>query len=193
MIKRIEAWIEMIPRWATFLLWLVVTSPYVIINHFLLFEPCQFPLILGEDRIPFMAWTIYIYVSFFLFIPAAMYLIPKEKYGRVFLALCVLCWAHFIFFIFFPVTYPRTYNDGGHIFFAFVKLLDQPNNCFPSLHVAIAMFLTIAVWRTRNRQAGVLMSFWTLLIIMSTLTVKQHYALDIIGGIVTSVIASFIF
>lgn len=193
MIKRVEMWLERIPRWTALILWLIIASPYVPINHFLPYEASQFPLLPWEDRIPFMGWTIYIYVSFFLFIPVAMYLIPKKNFGRVFLSLCVLCWVHFIFFIFFPVTYPRTYSDGGHLFFAFIKLLDQPNNCFPSLHVAISVFLTIAVWRTRNRQAGALMSFWTLLIILSTLTVKQHYALDIIGGIVTSVLASFIF
>jgi membrane-associated phospholipid phosphatase len=60
-------------------------------------------------------------------------------------------------------------------------VVDSPWNCFPSVHVSITSLVVMAVWRCRRRW-GVVYACWTLLIVVSTLTTKQHYALDILGG-----------
>ena len=90
------------------------------------------------------------------------------------------------FFLFFPTTYPRpVYPEVANAFVAFLMNLvrtgDTPNNCFPSMHVALTIGATASI---RHRGKGFFLFFgtWTLLIILSTLTTKQHYLMDICGG-----------
>ena len=67
---------------------------------------------------------------------------------------------------------------------AFIYAGDASLNCFPSLHAGL---VTCALYF--NRERGVIWWVIGLLIIVSTVFVKQHYFLDIIGGVVFAVIS----
>jgi len=60
-------------------------------------------------------------------------------------------------------------------------IVDEPNNCFPSLHVSISFLASFVMWR-KSRIEGVFFLIWSAAISISTLTTKQHYVADIIGG-----------
>jgi membrane-associated phospholipid phosphatase len=64
----------------------------------------------------------------------------------------------------------------------FVYIADTPNNCFPSMHVALT---SVSTWSLRGYAPRYFKLFmlWTLAIILSTLTTKQHYFVDILGGL----------
>lgn len=57
---------------------------------------------------------------------------------------------------------------------------DKPGNTFPSLHVATTV---LGALRLRHRRGGALWLLWAALISVSTLTVKQHFLVDVLGGL----------
>ena len=78
---------------------------------------------------------------------------------------------------------------------ALINVADTPMNCFPSMHVALT---GVAAWSVRNRGPKVVSLFclWSLAIFASTMTTKQHYFFDIVGGlgvIVTVVVFDWAF
>ncbi|MEE2643799.1 MAG: phosphatase PAP2 family protein, partial [Myxococcota bacterium] len=59
--------------------------------------------------------------------------------------------------------------------------LDEPNCCFPSLHVSISCLAAFIVC-SFHRRAGALFLFFATAISLSTLFVKQHYLADVLFG-----------
>ncbi|MCE8424026.1 MAG: phosphatase PAP2 family protein [Candidatus Methanoperedens sp.] len=59
---------------------------------------------------------------------------------------------------------------------------DMPNNAFPSLHVALTTTVSVFVYE-KNIKVGMILLPLTFLIILSTMFIKQHVFLDIIGGL----------
>jgi membrane-associated phospholipid phosphatase len=80
---------------------------------------------------------------------------------------------------------PLNSADVGEMLRGLLYLIDSPTNCFPSLHVALAILSAIFISR-ENRVFGKIAVCWALLVIVSTLTVKQHYFVDVIGGVVVA-------
>jgi membrane-associated phospholipid phosphatase len=66
---------------------------------------------------------------------------------------------------------------------------DMPNNTFPSLHVALTSTISAFVYE-KNTKVGLVLLPLAFLIILSTMFIKQHVVLDIIGGLI---LAFFIF
>lgn len=193
MLKRIFGWIGTAPRWQTFLVFsLLFAGSYILINHFPIFDAHKLPFLPGENQIPLMNWTVYIYLSIFIYIPIAIYLIPQERYARTFLALCAMCALHLIIFVIFPTIYPRAPIDDEYLLIRLIRIVDAPTNCFPSLHVALSMFFAIALLRTRKDKISVVMFVWAVFIALSTVTTQQHYILDGLGALVTSIFFSFV-
>jgi len=59
---------------------------------------------------------------------------------------------------------------------------DLPNNTFPSLHVALTSTISAFVYE-KDTKVGMVLIPITFLIILSTMFIKQHVFLDIIGGL----------
>jgi membrane-associated phospholipid phosphatase len=159
---------------------------YVFPNLSPLREPVTLPLFAIDRLFPLVPWTFSIYVSDYLLAFFAIILLQEEEffeYTRLTFASLIICG---LFFHLFPTTYPRPpYPTVENPVVAFllraVSFADRPTNCFPSMHVAMAVTATWAL-RHRPRTFPVYVG-WTLAICLSTLTTKQHYFLDIIGGL----------
>jgi hypothetical protein len=62
------------------------------------------------------------------------------------------------------------------------KLLgDLPRNCMPSLHAAWILCLWRHAWKL-NRLIRITISAWAILTLFATLTIGQHYLVDIVAG-----------
>lgn len=91
--------------------------------------------------------------------------------------------------IIFPTHAPRAYVYGGGLYSRMLRWhygLNRPLSAFPSLHVGhsvvLSLFYIVAVPE--------LTLFWIFLAFMisiSTLFTKEHYILDVIGGVGLSV------
>jgi len=137
-----------------------------------------------DRAIPFLPWTIALYLSQFLFLFLTLWLqTDSRRLTRAFIAIAISTVLSCAIFILWPTTLPRP--PVRNAAFDTLWLFDVPTNCFPSLHTALA---TIAAffWPRRKRWLAAL---WAAAIIVSTLTTKQHVAIDVAGGLVVAGVA----
>ena len=145
----------------------------------------------ADEVIPFMPQFIIIYFGCYLFWVVNYFMASmreeKVKY-RFFTAdfyarlVCMLC------FIFYPTTNTRPVLTGTDIWTQAVRFLytvDKPINLFPSIHCMASWFSCIAVRKNRKisnwyKAFSVLM---TVLVVISTLALRQHVWQDAAAGI----------
>ena len=165
---------------------------YTYPNLFPLSPPRYLPLLAIDRQTPFLPWTFVIYTSdyvlillpfFWLKAPAAF-----NAYARMLFAVLIGCG---LFFLFLPTAYPRPpYPKVDNLLIAglmnFIAAADNPTNSFPSMHVALTGAASWAV-RVFGRRIHLLFWIWTLAVFASTMTTKQHYFVDILGGIAVMV------
>jgi membrane-associated phospholipid phosphatase len=151
------------------------------------------PLTALDHAIGFQPWALPLYVSlwFYVSIPAGLMLSLRDLvvYGLWAGGLCV---TGLLLFYFFPTAVPRAatlVDVAQHPGFALLQGVDAAGNACPSLHVATAVFTALWMQRLmRNMGAPRLLRvvnvLWLLLIVYSTLAIKQHVVWDVVGGTV---------
>lgn len=153
--------------------------------------PMMLPLFPIDNAIPFLPVTFYVYLSDYLLIfcgicwinkPAEFYAFARRAFGTL-----LVCG---IFFLMAPTTYPRPpypQNEPWLIdmVLKLMDVADRPTNCFPSMHVAMTATCTFSA-RYLGGWRYALLLIWSVAIFISTLTTKQHYALDIVGGLMVT-------
>lgn len=163
---------------------------YVLLNNA---ERGAYSLMTDLDRnIPFVKEFIIPYVIWYFFVFGTLVffcLKDKKVYYQTLLSIdlgLIIC---YITYFVFQTHVPRPELIGDDILTKLVALIyfkDQPYNAFPSIHVLLS-FLMI---KGNNKYQG--RNFWNMslvyingiLIILSTLFVKQHVVLDVFAGIV---------
>ena len=168
---------------------------YMIPNHINLFTPSVLPMFGFERTLPFMGWTVWIYLSDYLYIAVAFILLSdKSNMNKIYYSQLMLLFASMFLFFLFPTVYPRPEVEYVGLTGIFLNLLhsaDTPGNACPSIHVAMT-FLAGFGFIKEKRNLFYIFMVWAVLISLSTLTVKQHYVLDVIGGFFMSVIFYYI-
>jgi membrane-associated phospholipid phosphatase len=91
-------------------------------------------------------------------------------------------------FVFMPLRYPRELHVASigadpitRALADWVRAIDPPVNCFPSLHVTSCVLVMMLVGVERAPRA-LAYGMVALASIASTLTFKQHYAIDLVAG-----------
>ncbi|MBD3919994.1 phosphatase PAP2 family protein [Paenibacillus sp. PR3] len=149
-----------------------------------------YSLVTDLDRItPFVSSFVIPYVLWYPFIAVVLIgLAFKDRaaYYRTLFALCSgLIVAYFVYYI-FQTTVPRPENlpETG-LFNRLVWIVyrhDQPFNCFPSIHV-LTSYLMLRGGAGFNRLFRWATTAMSVLIISSTILIKQHVLADVVGGI----------
>jgi len=132
--------------------------------------------------VPYVLW--YLYVGFFLML---LCVISEKSYRNLLINLLIgalICYG--IFYV-FPTTVPRPIINSQDIFSKMVLIIynrDNPFNCFPSIHVLNAMLTAIYVNREPKLNRGVkfISTLIALLIVLSTMFIKQHFFLDAVAA-----------
>ncbi|MDY4222663.1 MAG: phosphatase PAP2 family protein [Candidatus Faecousia sp.] len=140
--------------------------------------------------IPFLPWTVSIYVGTFLYWAISFLLILRSGTENAFRFLCAHCMSLLIalvFFLLLPTTNTRPQIEGGGLWNFGMRLiyaLDTPDNLFPSLHCELSWLCFQGLKKVENVPTGGkrLALIFSLLIFVSTLTTKQHILLDVFGG-----------
>lgn len=162
-------------------------TPYSIVSHLPLNRKV-IPFILGEQFIPFLQWTLLIYLSAFVQTLVVMRYMPPPFLRKASLVLSCAVIVGLVVFILFPIRYPREFFTSNSALLQYFQQVDKDGNCLPSLHVFITICFSYCysiIEKSRMRRT--LMWLWTALIILSVLTTKQHYLVDVFGGIVLSI------
>ena len=130
--------------------------------------------------IPYVSLQPYIYATLILF------LIFRTKYFHsACLAILTVWFISYGFYYFLQSEVIRPVLTGTDIFSKMVMkvyAVDNPFNDFPSLHTSLSSLMAIH-WIKVSKPVGIVLSIWTMLIVASTLLIKQHYIADLVFGL----------
>ncbi len=73
----------------------------------------------------------------------------------------------------------------------YIYSVDRPYNCFPSLHVSLSL-ICLFYWTKAFPIVKLPLSAFVFSIILSTVFIKQHYILDVVGGISLAILSFYI-
>lgn len=158
-------------------------------------------LVTNIDRsIPFIKEFVVPYVVWYPLVPLVfIYICIKDKltYCKLLISLVCGLLISYMTFYFFQTTIARPILIGNDIFTNMLKLLyriDNPFNCFPSIHVMTCFFMIEGIWKCKGRNIFISISVTILniIIILSTLFIKQHVILDGVYGIIIASITFII-
>jgi membrane-associated phospholipid phosphatase len=146
-----------------------------------------------DEAIPLWPATVWVYSSYLLIFVSA-YVIEKDggQLNRFLYAELATNIASALFFVFWPTTFARPELSGSGVSveaLELIWLIDEPVNCFPSLHVSSSILPALMLWKN-HRRVSVGFLLWALAISLSTMTTKQHHSADLIGG---AVLAAFMY
>ncbi len=149
------------------------------------------PLTWLDHAVPFQPYALGAYVSLWVYValPAALMLNLRALvvYG---LWVGSLSLTGLLCFYLWPTSVPphnSLVDIASHPGFALLQGVDAAGNACPSLHVATAVFSALWLQRLLQvMQAPVALRVgnwvWVLLIVYSTLAIKQHVAWDVLAG-----------
>ena len=184
----------------TVLFWFVFLAGYFIIQRTASLS--DLTLLSGLDEvIPLMPEFIWVYHSLPFFVFAVMVLMIKQ--ARVFwrtLYSCIISAVIILaFYIALPIEYPRPAISPAGISSAFLSLtheVDMALNTCPSSHVAFAwlMYLSAAhtQWARKIPWLASASLLWAIGISLSTLTLKQHFIIDVVAGIAVAMVSFYL-
>lgn len=148
-----------------------------------------------DSKIPFNEYFSIIYVSWYamlLFIPLFIYTKNKTKFVKYIITYSTIILISLIIFVIYPTEVLRPELTGNNILVKFTELLyliDTPAiNCLPSVHCAMSMLFILSTIKLENTKIiiKILIFIEAILIMLSTLFIKQHILLDlVIGDLIT--------
>ena len=167
--------------------WFVYLERRKDVHYFVIHSPL-------DDYIPFVEYFIVPYLLWFGFVAvAAGYFFFTDKKG--FYRLCAFLITGMTFFLLLCTVFPNGLNlrpitfARDNIFVDLVKYIyatDTPTNVLPSIHVFNSIGVCIAIWRSEalKRHRMIQWSAYVLavLIILSTVFLKQHSVTDVIAA-----------
>ena len=170
------------------------TLVYTTLNHFQWRPSRALPLSKVDEWFPFWPWTVVPYMLFFLLgFPVAL-LIQTDRVLSQAVRAYFFCLAMTIpVFVFWPTLCPRpelsslepTWDVTAY---RWLTKIDTPACSFPSMHI---MLPTIVCWTVfaEGRWWAKWYAAVLLLLSVTILTTKQHYAWDWLGGLAIAMIA----
>ncbi len=174
---------------ASAVLYSAISVGYEIANVWHWRPPFVLPWTSLDRAIPFIDWTIWIYLSHFVM---QAWLVVELAHEGVHEPLAAVAYASAIsiaLFFVLPTALqeqrfwrPGPWAEQG---FRLADRLNTPANCIPSLHVALAAIAARAICRLGPIR-GAFAVVWAAAIIISTLTAKQHTAVDVPAGLVVA-------
>ena len=161
----------------------------------------QNPYIIGsalDNKIPFVANFVWIYIAWYLmlvFVPYYIYLKNKSSFFKYMATFIITTIIAGIIFIAFPNAVVRATINSTDIASSIVKIiytLDSPGiNCFPSIHCLYSFLFIFAIFDTKQNSSvlpKVIISVLSILVVLSTLFIKQHVIYDALISLVIGLI-----
>ena len=143
-----------------------------------------------DNNTPYCSFFIIFYVSWYLLlfiVPYYLYKKDKELLYKYIAGYSLMAIVAAIIFIIYPTTIVRA-ELGKGIFDWITNIIyfvDTPAiNCLPSLHCAISMLFILVslVSKKATKQFKIPVIIISILVMISTLLVKQHVLIDLITG-----------
>ncbi|TKY82041.1 phosphatase PAP2 family protein [Pectobacterium polonicum] len=149
-----------------------------------------------DEWIPFSPLAIWLYLSFFIIIPLSYLSCPIARLAGLRRATQLTALIAGAVYLIFPTTMVYPQAIGGDLSARLLQLLqsiDSPQNCLPSLHMALT---ALAVWAMSDSQQKVktgLYLLWGAAIAFSILQLRRHLFIDLVTGAMLAGITGWIF
>lgn len=147
-----------------------------------------------DRHIPLLPiWTVPYLLSLPLWLASFIWATSKmETYLFIafFVATTTVMLASYVVYLFYPTYVERPIVPDSGWAVALVRFIynnDRSYNAFPSGHTYTTMLIFLFWWRWYSR-LRVLWIFILLMILLSTLFTRQHYILDLAGGVLLSIL-----
>lgn len=157
-----------------------------------------------DNKIPFIPEFIHIYNLFYPFVFIIMYYIftkdRKTYYNGVIAGIMGYLICDIIFLV-YPTIMNRPifdYNSldvvTGFVLKATYYLDSPALNCLPSIHCLFCFQIIYSLFKSKdiNSSKKIIISLIAILIMLSTLFVKQHYLYDIVASLIVFIIVNII-
>ena len=152
--------------------------------------PRELTMLRLDRWMPLVPFTIWIYLSDYLHLIGAYWICKgSSNLTRMVYSLVTLEFVGVAIHVAYPTAYPRflfplPVGISGLTLWLwnFTRAVDFPTNCLPSLHAGNVTLAWLAVKR-EYKWLGRFWLLWTILILISTMTTKQHYFVDLIAGV----------
>lgn len=167
---------------------LVVYTPYIYLQHHQFFPVATLAPTILDRLIPFWPGSVWLYLSIDLLMPIGPFLMNRRdellRYASGIILIAVIASG---IFLFWPTAISRPAIPNPSAAYRLLISLDQPLHAIPSLHAAFAIYSALcAIFVIRNFDRGKLwpiaLWLWATLILLATLTTKQHMLVDILAG-----------
>lgn len=165
-----------------------VYGPYLFLQHYDFFPIATMPLTFLDRLIPFWPWTVWIYLSIYLLMPAGPFLMDnRQQLLRYAIGIMLIGLIADAIFLFWPTSCPRPDVAGANAAYGALITIDNPLHAFPSLHAAFAVYSAMCGMKvlsdvSNSRLLSAALWIWATLILLATLTTKQHVIADIVAG-----------
>lgn len=181
---------------------ILITSLFVVLQ-LVIYKFCVFieaePTLIGnaiDNRISFNILGIIPYCSWFLLlfiVPFIIYKKDKRDFVKYIFCYFFMSLIGDIIYVIFPTTVIRPEVYGSGILYVLAKIvfrIDNPVlNCFPSLHCAVATLFVLMINKKKYPiHVRIIISTISLLVIPSTLLIKQHAFVDAVSGVILAII-----
>lgn len=174
------------------LTWLIIL-PVININYIIassLPEEGRNIALTLDKEIPFISAFIFPYIYWYVFILLGLvFILSKNRkiYLRALLSLYMGMCICYLFYYLYPVEISRPVVSNTTISNKLVRVIyenDRPFNCFPSIHV-LSTYIIIRFTNIKDNKKWFYYTVITgVLIILSTLFIKQHFILDGIAAVI---------
>lgn len=175
---------------ATFAVSVIFWSGYLYLSRHAFFPLHELPVTVFDSWAGYRPypWS-WIYESVFLLTGVIPWLIiTRDQLRRYLAGFALLSLASFAIFVFFPVASPRPASAAAAPFLLFITHVDGPLNAFPSLHAGCLIYNLLLARRLFGNAIHPLLTsvlwLWAFLILYATLATKQHYAFDLVPGVI---------
>ncbi|WP_422762877.1 phosphatase PAP2 family protein [Pectobacterium zantedeschiae] len=149
-----------------------------------------------DEWIPFSPSAIWLYLSFFIIIPLSYLSCPMTRLAGLRRATQLTALIAGIVYLTFPttMTYPQVVGDDlSARLLQLLQRIDSPQNCLPSLHIALTV---LAVWAMSDSQQKVktgLYLLWGAAIAFSILQLRRHLFIDLVTGAMLAGMVGWVF
>lgn len=149
-----------------------------------------------DNSIPFVKQFVLAYIMWFALVPLVFFYVcvkDKKIFARMLVSMACGLIISYITFFFFQTTVPRPDLHGNDIFTYIIRIIyntDRPYNCFPSIHVMNCVLMIQGIWaaKGKNKTLAIIVTILNVLVILSTLFIKQHVVLDAVYGGILAIV-----
>lgn len=179
------------------LIWLLIL-PVININYVIsntLSQNGKNLALMLDKEIPFVSLFVFPYVYWYIYIFIGLIFIlskDRKRYLRTLMAIYIGMCMCYVFYYLYPVEISRPVIDNNTIANKLVNIIyenDRPVNCFPSIHVLNTYIIMRFTKVKDNKSWFYYTNIIGILIMLSTLFIKQHFILD---GVVAIILAEVV-